>query len=275
MKVKTLLAAAILSVVAISAYGSGKSAGELLAENGVAFKVTKGYAGAPRYNFTFEGRKAYFDEPANAKKSRQWMWCMMWPNAFAEFTGQIDGVRRGYCYVHLSDLDWMSPKGIKVAKRFRDFLVDKLGFADKAFLIGMSWGGFYSTRYAAAYPEDVARIYLDAPLMNFAAFELKKWGPAARSWGEPENGDWAKDPRMPINLAEKIAKAKIPVLLLYGAKDTTVPPAENCELFISRFKAAGGDIQVIRRGDYGHHPHGFKDPAKKGAVVDFFEGKSL
>ena len=168
----------------------------------------------------------------------------------------------------------MSPKGVEIAKRFHDFLVGKLGFAAKANLIGMSWGGFYSTRYAAAHPEDVSRIYFDAPLMNFASFNLSGW-PAAKVWGSPEGGDWSKDPRMPINLADKIAKAKIPVLLLYGGADTVVPPSKNCEIFIPRFKAAGGNIKVFKRDMYGHHPHGFQGAENVGAIVDFFEGKPV
>ena len=46
------------------------------------------------------------------------------------------------------------------------------------------------------------------------------------------------------------------MLLLYGGADQVVPPASNCELFIPRFKAGGGDIKVVRRGAYAHHPHG-------------------
>ena len=126
----------------------------------------------------------------------------------------------------------------------------------------------------AAHPEDVSRIYLDAPLMNFTAFNLGGW-PAAKVWGSPEGGDWSKDPRMPINLADKIAKAKIPVLLLYGGADTVVPPSKNCEIFIPRFKAAGGDIKVFKRDMYGHHPHGFQGAENVGAIVDFFEGKQV
>ncbi len=266
--------AATIATAAESA-ASAKTAGARLADAGVTAQVGAGYAGAKRYTFKFEGYKAYFDEPAEAKAGRQWMWCMKWPGAFAEFTGQEDGVRRGYYYVYLDDIDWMSPKGVEIAKRFHDFLVGKLGFAAKANLIGMSWGGFYSTRYAAAHPEDVSRIYFDAPLMNFAGFRLHKWPAAGKAWGEPEGGDWAKDPRMPINLADKIAKAKIPVLLLYGGDDVVVPPGQNCELFIPRFKAAGGNIKVFKRDMYGHHPHGFQGAENVGAIVDFFEGKPV
>lgn len=265
--------AATIATAAESA-ATAKTAGARLADAGVTAQVGAGYAGAKRYTFKFEGYKAYFDEPVAAKPGRPWMWCMKWPDAFAEFTGQVDCVRRGYYYVYLDDIDWMSPKGVEIAKRFHDFLVEKLGFAQKANLIGMSWGGFYSTRYAAAHPEDVSRIYFDAPLMNFAAFNLSGW-PAAKVWGSPEGGDWSKDPRMPINLADKIAKAKIPVLLLYGGADTVVPPSKNCEIFIPRFKAAGGDIKVFKRDMYGHHPHGFQGAENVGAIVDFFEGKPV
>lgn len=275
MRVNMILASAMVLLAGCRLNDVSKTAGELLKESGVEVQVGEGYAGAPRYNFMFEGYKAYFDEPVNAKPGRKWMWCMKWPNAFAKFTGQADGVERGYYYVYLDDIDWMSPKGVEVAKRFHDFLVKKLGFADKAFLIGMSWGGFYSTRYAANYPEDVERIYLDAPLLNLGAFELKRWGAASKSWDKTECDDWSKDPRMPVNLADKIAKAKIPVLLLYGGADKVVPPAGNCELFIHRFKAAGGDILVFKREKYEHHPHGFTEPEKKGAIVDFFEGRIL
>ena len=266
---------ATATVASVDKTAAEMMASARLADAGVTAQVGAGYAGAKRYTFKFEGYKAYFDEPVAAKPGRQWMWCMKWPGAYAEFTGQEDGVRRGYYYVYLDDIDWMSPKGVEIAKRFHDFLVGKLGFAAKANLIGMSWGGFYSTRYAAAHPEDVARIYLDAPLMNFDGFRLHEWPAARKAWGESEGGEWTKDPRMPINLADKIAKAKIPVLLLYGGADTVVPPDKNCEIFIPRFKAAGGNIKVFKRNMYGHHPHGFQGAANVGAIVDFFEGKPV
>lgn len=283
-KEKLILSLFIVAAAVMSAFGTdiarkgpenAASAGVLLEKCGFEVKETRGYEGAKRFNFVFEGYRAYFDEPADPKPGRRWMWCMKWPGAFAAYTGQSDGVKRGYYCVYLDDIDWMSPKGLKIAKRFRDFLVGKLGFSRKAFLIGMSWGGFYSTRYAASYPEDIERIYIDAPVMNFASFPVKEWSPAAKAWGEPPPCGWADDPRMPINLAGAIAKAKIPVLLLYGAADDVVIPSDNCEIFVPRFKAAGGDITVFKRDNFKHHPHGFTDKAAAGAVVDFFEGKDL
>ena len=42
----------------------------------------------------------------------------------------------------------------------------------------------------------------------------------------------------------------------------------NSELFIPRFKAAGGKIEVIKDGMYGHHPHGLEVDSPK--LLDFF-----
>ena len=88
-------------------------------------------------------------------------------------------------------------------------------------------------------------------------------------WAENPPENWIDDPRMPINLAKPIADAKIPVLLAYGGADDVLEPSLNSEIFIPRFKAAGGDIQVIYRQAYGHHPHGFEE--SETTIKDFFE----
>ena len=79
--------AATIATAAESA-ATAKTAGARLADAGVKAEVGAGYAGVKRYTFKFEGYKAYFDEPAEAKAGRLWVWCMKWPDAFAEFTGQ-------------------------------------------------------------------------------------------------------------------------------------------------------------------------------------------
>ena len=144
-------------------------------------------------------------------------------------TGVPDLLAKGYHHVTLDVFDTrMDESGLKACAEFQDFLVKELGFVKKCNLIGMSWGGFFSTRYAAAYPQNVRRIYLDAPLLNFDGFSVHSIGPWANS--APADGKWTDDPRMPVNLAPQIVKGDIPVLLLYGGQDQTVPPASNAEL---------------------------------------------
>ena len=113
----------------------------------------------------------------------------------------------------------------------------------------------------------------DAPLVNIperfaydAPQEDASAPAAAVGWQ-----DWFADPRMPVNMAGSVAKAEIPILLLYGGQDQTVLPKFNCEPFAERFKAAGGDIRVVRRDAFGHHPHG-EEHGRTSIIADFLEG---
>ncbi len=80
----------------------------------------------------------------------------------------------------------------------------------------MNWGGFFATRYANAYPQNVCTIYLDAPLLNFEILGKDPGRIGVWSRKMPADGDWSKDLRMPVNMAESLAKTGIPILLLYG-----------------------------------------------------------
>ncbi len=228
--------------------------------------------GYRRTKFDFGGREAWIVEPsAFPAEGTPWTWTIQWAEAFVDRTGVLDLLRRGWHHVTIDLFDTrMDEKGIEAAAAYQEFLVGELGFAPKANLVGMSWGGFFSTRYAAAHPGNVRRIYLDAPLLNFDGFGNPDYGRIG-VWAnrQPAGGVWTDDPEMPVNKAAQIAAAKIPILLVYGGSDTVVPPPQNCRLFAARFKAAGGDLREIPRDLFGHHPHGL-DPDKTQPIVDFF-----
>ena len=239
--------------------------------------------GYKRTVFDFEGHEAWVVSPkCEPAAGLPWTWTMQWAEAYVDRTGVLDLLAKGWHHVTIDTFRHrMDEEGLRISRAFQKFLVEELGFAPKANLVGMSWGGFFSTRYAATFPECVGKIYLDAPLMNFSGFAeggssmtpteaAAKIGP----WSSmpPADGDWNVDPRMPVNMADRLAKAGIPILLLYGGQDATVRPAKNCELFAEKFKAAGGKIDVHPRGLYGHHPHG-EDPNKTSSIVSFFESK--
>ena len=228
--------------------------------------------GYRRTKFDFGGRTAWIVEPSTfAAEGMPWTWTMQWAEAYVERTGVLDLLKRGYHHVTIDLFDTrMNEKGLEAAAAYQAYLVKELGFAPKANLVGMSWGGFFSTRYAAAHPQNVGKIYLDAPLLNFDGFGHPDYGRIG-VWAErkPADGVWTDDPEMPINKAAKIAAAKIPVLIVYGGADTVVPPAHNCGIFAARFKAAGGVLKEIPRGMFGHHPHGL-DPNATWPIVDFF-----
>ena len=238
--------------------------------------------GFRRTVFDFNGHSAWIVEPdVEPAAGSPWTWTMQWATAFVDRTGVPDLLKVGWRHVTIETYRHkMDDEGLRVSREFQRFLVDDLGFAPKANLIGMSWGGFFSVRYANAYPDCVAKIYLDAPLLCFDGF-LDRFGKTKAEigkivgpWAEsiPEGGKWSGDPRMPVNMAPSVAKAGIPILLLYGGKDVVVPPKTSCEPFIERFKAAGGNISVTCRPTYGHHPHG-EDKGRTVLIRDFFAGK--
>ena len=225
--------------------------------------------GGDRIKFEFEGLTAWVVVPvAKPAEGNPWTWTMQWAEAFVPRTAVPELLAKGWFHVTLEAFDQKaSEEFLPTFARFQKFLVEKLGFAPKSCLIGMSWGGFFSTRYAAAYPENVKAIYLDAPLMNFDG-RFRGIGP----WADcpPSDGVWSNDPRMPVNKAEALAKADIPILLLYGVDDKVVNPELNCKLFASRFKAAGGRIIVEPRNMWDHHPHGL-DPGYTEKIQSLFE----
>ena len=233
--------------------------------------------GFHRVKFDFQGFTAWVVEPRKAgrelKGARPWTWTMQWAEAYVDRTGVPDLLKEGYHHVTIEAYSTKADEsGLKLFADFQEFLVGELGFDAQANLVGMSWGGFFSVRYADAYPQNVRRIYLDAPLLTFKDWgrpDPDRIGPWATDPSAAGSG-WEKDPRMPVNMSESIAKAGIPILLLYGGQDQTVDPKLNCELFIERFKAAGGKCTIVKRSLFGHHPHGL-DPDKTKTITDFFK----
>ena len=250
-----------------------------LVADGHRILVSDLWGGGHRIQFDFNGRKGWIVEPVGpVAAGRPWVWTMQWMGAYLERTGAPALVARGWHHVHLEAFDTRaSDEGLRALADFQRYLTEKVGLAEKTNLIGMSWGGFYSVRYASAFPQLVAKVYLDAPLLCFGnGFmtaqtpdnQAKRIGPWATAL--PPNGDWWTDPRMPINMADALARAKLPVFLRYGAADTTCVPSRNAEPFAERLKAAGGVITVRKDNLYGHHPHGF-EPAALGTILSFFE----
>ena len=248
--------------------------------------------GGRRIEFDFGGYNAWLVCPSGTAvaQGRPWTWTMQWRTAFVDRTGASEMLRRGWHHAAIDTFKHrMDEKGLKVNFDFQRYLVDELGLKPKAALIGMSWGGFFSVRYAATYPECVDRIYLDAPLLTFykglsgvvPTKDAKRIGGDGADWikGPIDGKCWKDDPRMPVNMAGPIAKAKIPVLLLYGGQDQTVPPAENSELFIKRMRAMNGVLRVgindsdgRGRAAYGHHPHGI-EINQQASLAKFFLGE--
>ncbi|MFA6929059.1 MAG: alpha/beta hydrolase [Lentisphaeria bacterium] len=217
--------------------------------------------GCKRHRFSFEDREAWIVEPEQAAAGMPWTWCIEWPTAFVPRTGVPRLLAQGFHHVHLQAKGHGNDPDQAAFHRYHDFLCS-LGLAAKPGLIGLSFGGLYSLRYAAANSHRVAALYLDAPVCNFKNFRFADIVKDEYALGAL--ADLEKYPGLPVNLTEKLLH--LPILLIYGADDLVVVPVLNCELFVERYQKAGGTMNIIKRPSWGHHPHGLDDTNE---IVDF------
>jgi pimeloyl-ACP methyl ester carboxylesterase len=230
---------------------------------------TDNWRGYSRHHFTVDGCPAWVVEPAQPLPGNPWTWCMEFPDAFTERTGVPQLLEKGFHHVHIEVGNTHgSPAALKHFDAFYRVLVEH-GLAKKGALIGLSRGGLYAYNWAAENPDKITCIYGDAPVCDF-----KSW-PAGKGAGEGSKDDWEaliknygfKDEaealaytKNPVDQLAPLARAGIPLLHVVGDDDHVVPVAENTGLIEERYKALGGEIQVIHRAGVGHHPHGLDDP---------------
>ncbi|MCQ2380685.1 MAG: alpha/beta hydrolase [Victivallaceae bacterium] len=253
---KSVFVAMMLSILA-----GGCCSGKINLNELPDAKGTVTWHGYRRHDFVFEGRKAFIVEPKCPAGDGRWSWCAIWPEAFVERVGITELLNHGYYHAHIDVLSTAaSPAGVETMKHFHDYLVS-LGLARKTNLIGMSWGGFFSLRYAETHPEDIAAIYLDAPVCNAADPE-----PVAKSRCDTmskefkmSHEDFKTSPLNPINNLAPIVRHGIPVMALTGEDDAVVRVSSNIDIVAKRFGELGGKIEIIRRPMWGHHPHGMDD----------------
>ena len=230
--------------------------------------------GFARHEFEVDGHKATVVVPREAAPGRPWVW-------HGEFFGHkpapdVALLRRGFHVVYLSVPDLLgSPKAMTHWEALHNQLTKRHDLAQRPGLVGLSRGGLYVYNWATSHPDKVACIYGDAPVCDF-----KSW-PGGRGTGPGSKRDWQfvlssygfKDDAEalaytgnPVDRLAPLAKARIPLLHVFGDADEVVPWSENTGLIAERYRQLGGDITLIRKPGVKHHPHGLDDPTP---IVEF------
>ena len=182
----------------------------------------------------------------------------------------MDLLSKGWAiaYYSVSDM-YGAPQAIALMKPFKDALTEKYSLSAKCAMFGFSRGGLYTVNYTAAHPEDIAVIYLDAPVCD-----IKSW-PAGFGKAEQYPDCWVECKELygltdesaktfkgnPLDNVKKLVDDKIPCILVAGLVDRVVPYCENGELFVKQYEALGGEIKTILKPECDHHPHSLDDPA--------------
>lgn len=238
------------------------------------------WEGFVRHDFQEDGADVIVVEPKKPLPGRPWAWRGEFFGAFPN--ADIELLKRGWllAYIGVPDL-FGSPKAMKRWEQFYDLLVKDYGLSPKPALIGLSRGALYCMAWVATHPDKTLLVYLDNGVCDFKNWPGGKPMGLGSGQGSPE--EWLKllkaydfkDDREaiafklnPVDNLAPLAKARVPILLIYGDSDTVVPHRENSEVIYVRYKALGGPVQRIVKPGQDHHPHGLNDPQP---VVEFFE----
>ncbi|MDD4920847.1 MAG: GDSL-type esterase/lipase family protein [Bacteroidales bacterium] len=224
--------------------------------------------GYDKYDFKINGRDAIAVAPKTAAAGNPWIWRPAFFSAFPSVDKAL--LEKGY-YVVYYDLTHLygSPNAIDLGTKFYDYMVKYYGFSPKVTVEGFSRGGLFAINWAAKNTEKVACVYVDAPVCDVFTWPGKKstklWADLLAEWKITED-QIATSKVNSIDNLEPLAKAGISIILVCGDSDKTVPYEQNSAVLNARYKALGGNIQMIVKKGCDHHPHSLEDPTP---VVDF------
>ena len=220
------------------------------------------------YKFQFHGARAEVVVPENA--NGEWVWKTEFFHAFEQ--AEVALFEKGYTrvYYQISDKFGSNDAG-RLMRRFHKELLKRFSFLEeKPSLFGFSRGGLYAYNYALYYPECVKKLYLDAPVLN-----LRSW-----PWHKGANHDlFCKEYNVNeqtcetfrgshVDTVAEFAEYDIPLLIVAGDKDATVPIEENTYVFDNYYKSIGKSFELIVKEGVGHHPHSLEDVTP---IVEFIE----
>lgn len=236
------------------------------------FLLTLALAAAPDWHgyekreFTVDGINGYVVLPKATAPGRPWLWRARFPEFHPEYAVALLGQGFHVAYYDQPNV-FGSPRAVAQWDRFYAHVRAAFGLSARPALEGVSRGGLFVYNWAVRNPEKVSVIYAESPVCD-----LKSW-PGGRGKGRGSPKDWQEAIRAygftteaellawqgnPLDHAERLAAARIPILHLVNERDEVVPPAENTWPFAERYRRAGGSLTVHlnTRGPetlFGHH----------------------
>ncbi len=159
-----------------------------------------------------------------------------------------------------------NPEGRAHFTAFHKLLVREYGLAEKVGLLAQSRGALMLYNWAAEHPEPVACIAGIFPVCDLTSYP--GLAEASKAYGMTE-AELARDlpAHNPIERLAPLAAHRVPILHIHGDKDAKVPLEANTAELARRYRALGGEIEVIVIPGRGHEvcPEFFQEPR----LVDF------
>ena len=233
--------------------------------------------GYERRDFRFGDRDALIVLP-KGKPNGKWAVKMEYFGAFPNLETEL--LSRGWCLAYLRNVNrWGTDADSDAKAAFVSFAAKEFGLEARFTCVGMSCGGLCSVNFAAKYPSLVSALYLDAPVMNLLSCPMGFGAGEAlggdRGWEEIQSALGFRDVSElllyrghPMDRLEPLAENRIPVALVYGEADTTVPYLENGIALERLYRQRGLPLFCAGKPGCGHHPHGLENPKP---LADFIE----
>lgn len=221
--------------------------------------------------FEFQQRKAKLVCPKTSCEGKKWLFKTEYFGAFPAF--ELEMLAKGYHIANISNKTrWHDASDDDIKEAFCEFLQQEFGLHEKCVPVGMSCGGMHAVYFAAKYPNRIAGLYLDAPVLNLLSCPAGV-GIADDNMYEEflhdtglTKSDLINYRNHPIDHAGILLKNEIPIFLVAGDSDGVVPYVENGKILYDYYMAHGGKITQVVKPGCDHHPHGLADNK---AIVEF------
>lgn len=181
-----------------------------------------------------------------------------------------------FCFIQ-NDNRWGTAADVERKARFIGHMLEKYGITGGCVPVGMSCGGIFAVKLAARFPERISCVYLDAPVVNYMSCPCGFGHGNALSENNSEilqALSLAGMPEllafrdMPLDNIPDLIRNRVPMLLVAGDADHTVPFDENGAFLERAYRDSGTDYAVYLKKGCDHHPHGLEDLAP---VISFIE----
>ena len=199
----------------------------------------------------------------------KWVWKTEFFYAFDQAERALFDLGYTRVYYQISD-KFGSSNAVSLMSDFQSALLKRYPFLTaKGILFGFSRGGLYAFNYALKYPQNVEKIYLDAPVLNLKSWPKEKYDLDMLLTEYKLTEDSFQTFRdSPIDHLDEFAKNEVPVLLIAGDSDSVVPYKENGQVLVEYYRKLKKAIKVYVKEGCEHHPHSLEDVRP---IIDFLE----
>ena len=190
--------------------------------------------------FSFQDRVAKLVCPKNNCEGNKWLFKTEYFGAFPAF--ELEMLDKGYHVAYIANKTrWHDESDDTVKEAFCQFLHEEFELNEKCVPVGMSCGGMHAVYFAAKYPERVAALYLDAPVLNLLSCPA-----GVGVAGDTMYEEFVKHTGMtitdlinyrnhPIDRLNVLLDHHIPVFLVVGDMDDVVPYVENGKMLYDQY----------------------------------------